>query len=174
MTMIKLIILILLLTTFSSNASSERIKIFNSNGEIEVGLNLTCPFNGLSQITNPNAILTRNSNEFEIILSLPEQDISIICSPLPPEFIDPLRDYFYLGYLETGDYSIIVRYVGNDEIIPPLTGIQIFEFSQLDFHITKPITVPIFDWFGFILLISIVITIARFVMIRRNIIVNPN
>ena len=166
--MTKLITVILLVFSISSNASSELIKIFNNNGEIQVGLNLTCPFDGLSQIVTPNSILTTNTNSFEIILSLPYQNSTIICSPLPPEFIDPLREYFSLGQLEPGDYSINVKYVENDGIIPAGVGVVVYDFSQLNFQIDRPITIPTLNWLGILLIILFMVVIAGFAIIKLH------
>lgn len=114
------------------------IKIFTRSDHIEVGIYINCSLGTLSTVTSPNILLTRNNNQFEVVFSL-AQPSNIICSPIPPEFIDDVRHYFNLGNLEPGEYTLLAKYVEHDTEIPPANGVPVSILDQLAFHVAHPI-----------------------------------
>lgn len=166
-----ILLFILIITSFSIKSEPwDPIKIFDRVDHIETGIYLGC-FGSLSNEVTPNTMLSQNGSQFEILLSFAPPLRR--CSPLPPEFIDKTRHYFNLGNLAPGNYSITVNYVTNDAPLPPANGVQVETYAQLDFQITgNSVVIPTFNWFGLFLLILLMIVIARFVIIKQNILKN--
>ena len=135
----KFILLTLLLSTFSGNVEPwDPIKIFDRADHIEIGIYISCVFGMLSKVAVPNIQLNADENHYEIIFSL-EQHSNVICSPIPPQYIDDVRHYFDLGQLEPGTYTVDLKYVENDSLLPPDDGVIVINYDQLSFQIAHPI-----------------------------------
>ena len=130
---------LLLFTSLTKAQIPPPIKVFFEGNNVQIGINLSCPWDGLSMSAIPNIIINQTNNHFDIIMSLPYNDPSIICSPLPPHVIDQVRFYFDLGVLVPGEYTITTNYVGNDESLPPQPEVEVFEFDQTSFFVAHPV-----------------------------------
>lgn len=154
----KFILLTLLLSTFSGNVEPwDPIKIFDRADHIEVGIYVSCTFGMLSNIAIPNIQLNADENHYEIIFSL-EQQPSVICSPVPPQYIDDIRHYFDLGELAPGTYTVDLKYVENDSLLPPVDGVKVISYDYLSFQVAHPI--PSLGLFGLLVLVLFLLFIS--------------
>jgi len=131
-------LLLLLLTSITKAQIPPPIKVFTSENSVQIGIYLECHLGELSTVTTPNIIIEQTQNHFEIILSL-SGPTDIICTP-PPGDTDQYRDYFNLGVLPSGEYTISVDYVLQNESIPPKTGIIVYNLYETGFSIPHSVT----------------------------------
>lgn len=147
----KLFLLIsLLLSTNTFSNEVPRVKVFQDGDTVRVGIYLGCYYVELSKITTPNYLITQSNNHFEIILSLHSTPYRR-CSPPPPEYIDQGRDYYNLGTLPAGEYTVTVKYVMEDASLPPESGVEVYELASVGF--SAALAVPALNKYSVLILI---------------------
>ncbi len=117
------------------------VKVFMNGQTVKIGIDLSCPLDGLSMIATPNIIINQNNNHFDIIMSFRSFPGDIICSPIPHHLIDEYRFYFNLGHLSPGEYTITANHVFDHESLPPQPGVEVFDFDETGFFVPHPVPV---------------------------------
>ncbi|MFK8010548.1 MAG: hypothetical protein AB8B80_00810 [Marinicellaceae bacterium] len=157
--MYRLIALLFLMLSLSSLANTGTqpplIKVFQEDGNVRIGIYVSCPYYGLSNKASPNIIITENNKHFDIIMSLRPPFGVARCSPLPPKFWDSIRQYYDLGELGSGTYTITAKYVSNNQSLPPSPGVPIYDFDQTGFTVAH--SVPLLNNLGWLIFLILLI-----------------
>lgn len=91
-----------------------------------------------------------------------------ICMPIP---ISPApREYYELGTLEEGNYSLQIGWVGRFTTLPPPSNIIPFAYGDiLIFSVTKPKIIDSTATYGLVSLFALILFLTLFLSVKKGI-----